>query len=40
MATGNDIKANQATYDGFMGLVKISIPVLAVITAVVIKLIA
>jgi hypothetical protein len=40
MASGNDIKANRETYEGFMGLVKISIPVLAVITIVVIKLIA
>lgn len=40
MASGNDMKAHQATYEGFMALVKYSIPVLAVITAVVIHLIS
>ena len=40
MASGNNIKAHAETYDGFINLVKISIPVLALITAVVLKLIA
>lgn len=40
MASGNNMKAHEATYGGFITLIKVSIPVLAVITAVVIKLIA
>jgi len=40
MASGNDIKASRATYEGFITLIKVSIPVLALITIVVIKLIA
>lgn len=40
MASGNDMKAHQGTYDGFMTLIKVTIPVLAVITIVVIKLIS
>lgn len=38
MASGNDIKAARATYEGFIGLIKVSIPVLALITALVIYL--
>ena len=40
MASGNDLKASQATYEGFINLIKVSIPVLALITIVVLKLIA
>lgn len=40
MASGNNMKAHQGTYDGFMALIKVSIPVLVVITIVVIKLIS
>ena len=39
MASGNDIKASQATYEGFITLIKVSIPVLTLITALVIYLI-
>ena len=40
MASGNNMKAHQGTYGGFMSLIKVSIPVLVVITIVVIKLIS
>ncbi len=40
MASGNDMKAHEGTYAGFMNLIKYSIPVLVVITIVVIKLIS
>ena len=40
MASGNDMKAHEATYGGFMTLIKYSLPVIAVITIVVILLIA
>jgi hypothetical protein len=39
MASANDIKAARATYDGFINLIKIAIPVIAVIVAFVIYLI-
>lgn len=40
MASGNDMKAHEGTYEGFMTLLKFSIPVLVVITVVVIALIS
>ena len=40
MASGNDMKAHAATYGGFMTLLKVAIPLLAVITIVVIALIS
>ncbi|MET0180472.1 MAG: aa3-type cytochrome c oxidase subunit IV [Novosphingobium sp.] len=40
MATGNDMKAHGATYESFIGLVKWSIPVIAVIVVVVVLVIA
>lgn len=40
MATGNDMKAHGATYEGFIGLLKWSIPVIAVIALVVVLLIS
>ena len=40
MASGNDMKAHEATYGGFMTLLKVAIPLLAVITVVVISLIS
>ena len=40
MASANDMKAHNGTYEGFISLLKVSIPVLAIITAVVIALIA
>ena len=40
MATGNDMKAHGATYEGFIGLIKWSIPVIAVIAVIVILLIS
>lgn len=40
MATGNDMKAHGATYEGFIGLVKWSIPVVAIIVVIVVLLIA
>jgi len=39
MSSANDMKAARATYEGFIGLIKVSIPVLAVIVAVVIMII-
>ena len=39
MASGNDIKAHEATYGGFMTLLKVTLPILAAIGALVIYLI-
>ena len=40
MATGNDMKAHASTYDGFIGLLKWTVPLTAVVTLVVILIIA
>ncbi len=40
MASGNDMKAAESTYGGFINLIKYSIPVLALITIIVVVLIA
>ena len=40
MASGNDMKAAESTYSGFIGLIKVTVPVIAIITAVVILMIA
>jgi hypothetical protein len=40
MASGNDIKAASATYEGFIGLVKWGGAVVAIVTAFVVWLIA
>ncbi len=40
MTSGNDMKAAETTYVGFIGLIKWTIPVVAIITAVVIVLIS
>jgi hypothetical protein len=40
MGSANDMKAAQATYDAFIGLIKVSVPVIIVIVAVVVVLIA
>jgi Bacterial aa3 type cytochrome c oxidase subunit IV len=40
MATGNDMKAHGATYESFIGLIKWTIPVVAVITIVVVLVIS
>lgn len=40
MASGNDIKAHEGTYDGFIGLLKWSVPLIIAITALVVILIA
>lgn len=40
MATGNDMKAHKGTYSGFIALLKWSIPVLAILVAIVILAIA
>jgi hypothetical protein len=40
MASGNDMKAAESTYSGFIGLIKWTIPVVAIIVAVVITLIS
>lgn len=40
MASGNDMKAAVKTYDGFIGLLKWSVPLIALITLVVVILIA
>ncbi|MEO0033772.1 MAG: hypothetical protein RIS94_3530 [Pseudomonadota bacterium] len=39
MSSANDMKAANATYEGFVNLIKVSVPVLAVITAFVIYVI-
>ncbi|MFN4112980.1 MAG: aa3-type cytochrome c oxidase subunit IV [Sphingomonadaceae bacterium] len=40
MASGNDIKAAEKTYEGFIGLLKWSVPLVAAITAIVVTIIA
>ncbi len=40
MTSGNDMKAAESTYAGFIGLIKVAAPVVAIITAVVIILIS
>ena len=40
MTSGNDMKAAETTYARFIGLIKWTIPVVAIITAVVIVLIS
>ncbi|HEY8603549.1 aa3-type cytochrome c oxidase subunit IV [Tsuneonella suprasediminis] len=40
MASANDMKEHEGTYDGFIGLVKISVPVLIIIVALVVLAIA
>ena len=40
MATGNDMKAHGSTYEGFIGMLKWSVPVVAIITFLVILIIA
>ena len=40
MSSANDMKAAKATYDGFIGLIKVSVPVIILIAAVVVVLIA
>ncbi|MDP9056763.1 MAG: aa3-type cytochrome c oxidase subunit IV [Pseudomonadota bacterium] len=40
MASGNDMKAAQSTYDSFIGVVKVATPVIALIAATVIYLLA
>jgi hypothetical protein len=40
MASGNDMKAHGATYEGFIGLIKWTIPVIAVTILVVILVIS
>ncbi len=40
MASGNDMKAAETTYAGFIRLVKVATPVVAIITAIVIILIS
>ena len=40
MASGNEMKAAESTYSGFIGLIKWTIPIVALITVVVIALIA
>ena len=40
MASGNDIKAAEATYGGFLTLLKVGIAVIVVVAIVVISLIA
>jgi hypothetical protein len=40
MASGNDMKAAERTYSGFIGLIKWTLPVIAIIVAVVILLIS
>ncbi len=40
MAADNDMKAAETTYSGFIGLIKVAVPVIAVITAIVILMIS
>ncbi|WP_310535349.1 aa3-type cytochrome c oxidase subunit IV [Novosphingobium sp.] len=40
MASGNDMKAHNSTYTSFLGVLKWSVPLLAVVAAVVIALIS
>lgn len=40
MASGNDMKAAEATYAGFLGLLKLGITITVAVTALVIFLIA
>lgn len=40
MATGNDIKAHQGTYGGFINLLKWSVPIIAIITLLIVIAIA
>jgi hypothetical protein len=40
MATGNDMKAHGATYEAFIGLIKWSIPVIAIVVIVVVLVIS
>ena len=39
MASANDMKAAQATYQGFVGMIKYAVPVIVVLVAFVIYLI-
>jgi hypothetical protein len=40
MGSANDMKAHERTYDGFIGLLKWSVPVIAVLTLLVIFVIS
>ncbi len=40
MASGNDMKAAEQTYSGFIGLIKWTIPVIAILVAIVLALIS
>ena len=40
MASGNDMKAHSSTYESFIGLLKWSVPLLAIITFVVVLIIS
>jgi hypothetical protein len=40
MASGNDMKAHATTYDGFIGMLKWSVPVIALIAFLVVLIIA
>ena len=40
MASGNDMKAHQGTYGSFIGLLKWTVPILAVLTLLIVILIA
>ena len=40
MSSATDMKAAKATDDGFIGLIKVSVPVIILITAVVVVLVA
>lgn len=40
MASGNDMKFHNATYEGFLTLLKWAVPIIAIITMFVIALIA
>jgi hypothetical protein len=40
MASGNDMKAHASTYDSFIGMLKWSLPLIAVLVAVIVLIIA
>jgi hypothetical protein len=40
MSSANDMKAAEATYHSFIGLIKVAVPIIAIIAVIVVKLIS
>ena len=40
MASGNDMKMHGATYEAFVGMLKWSVPIIAIIVAIIVFIIA